>query len=122
MSDRDWMTHAACRDYPDPDLWFRGEEKGIESTRRLAQAQAICEGCPVTAQCKKYCRETGSAFGVWGGTEIQTQVYGSTGRTKAMHGTEAMYKRHLRKNETPCHSCRVASQRARALRWRETGT
>jgi hypothetical protein len=125
MPDRDWMNKAKCRNHPNPDIFFaseKGSNANPQIARQLAEAKAICKTCPVTAPCEQYRRNTDSAFGVWGGAVApQTQRYGGTGRTRLMHGTEAMYKRHLRRRETPCHSCRVAQQRARALRWRDKG-
>lgn len=69
----DWRHLAECVN-EDPELWFpigAGEYAGA----REQLAIAICERCPVTAQCLNWALESGQAFGVWGGkTEDQRRV------------------------------------------------
>jgi WhiB family redox-sensing transcriptional regulator len=65
--DRSWIEDAACKDYPDKEVFFpsRGD------TLNLAKARTICMGCPVRVECLEYAlaSETGNrtASGVWGG-------------------------------------------------------
>ena len=56
----DWAEEALCAQ-TDPDLFF--PEKG-GSTR---EAKAICEACPVTAQCLAFALDNCEPFGIWGG-------------------------------------------------------
>jgi WhiB family redox-sensing transcriptional regulator len=56
-----WHNDARCREH-DPDLFFSA---GSRSERR---AKAICERCPVREQCLSFAIESGTDFGVWGGT------------------------------------------------------
>jgi WhiB family redox-sensing transcriptional regulator len=54
-------TLAACRDH-DPSLWFATSKKNS----RNAEAIAICETCPIVADCLAYSLEWASD-GIWGG-------------------------------------------------------
>jgi WhiB family redox-sensing transcriptional regulator len=55
-----WHDEARCRQH-DPDLFFAA---GARSERR---AKAICDRCPVAAQCLEFAIECRAEFGVWGG-------------------------------------------------------
>lgn len=61
MSAPSWMAHAACVD-SDPNVFFPHRRDGI------AAAVAICDRCPVRAECLAYAIERPSLTGVWGGT------------------------------------------------------
>lgn len=60
-----WMEHAACRDH-DPELFF-AEDVSAEGRERSREAQRICRGCPVAAECLAMALETDSRYGIWGG-------------------------------------------------------
>jgi WhiB family transcriptional regulator, redox-sensing transcriptional regulator len=63
------LASAACKG-ADPDLFFAPDaERVTDRQRRVAQAKAICAGCPVRAACLDWALETGQAFGVWGGAD-----------------------------------------------------
>jgi WhiB family redox-sensing transcriptional regulator len=55
---QEWMDDAACRDI-DPGLFWPGRGQNI------APATAICNACPVQAQCLDY--GLGEREGIWGG-------------------------------------------------------
>jgi WhiB family transcriptional regulator, redox-sensing transcriptional regulator len=55
-----WHDEARCRQH-DPDLFFAA---GARSERR---AKAVCDRCPVAAQCLEFAVECRAEFGVWGG-------------------------------------------------------
>lgn len=116
MTNREWMGQAACRG-KDPEMFFP-DARGVHVRKQIATAARVCADCPVITECAQYRDATGSAFGIWGGAIIRTQSYGATrGRPPLIHGTESMYKRHLRYGQTPCHACREASRRARQSRY-----
>ncbi len=111
-----WMTDAACRGMG-PDLFFptRGD---VADT-----ALAVCDTCPVSAQCLTYARTTPiyngiPMKGIWGGTsENQRKKYRSDNglvawrrRGDAPCGTYAGYRRHLRDDEDICDLCRQAQR------------
>ncbi len=56
-----WQHRAACRGLG-PNLFFphRGEP--------TADARAVCECCPVAAQCREVAVTTNERFGIWGNT------------------------------------------------------
>ncbi|NNE74687.1 MAG: WhiB family transcriptional regulator [Acidimicrobiales bacterium] len=58
----DWETHAACRVEGTPTDVFFSEDLG-----EIAQAKAICAGCPVLAPCLEGALLRREPFGVWGG-------------------------------------------------------
>jgi hypothetical protein len=58
-----WQKSAACRGQGS-DIFF-GSGRGAAS-----RAMALCEGCPVAAECRAAAVATGEV-GVWGGTTAQ---------------------------------------------------
>jgi WhiB family redox-sensing transcriptional regulator len=62
VADGAWMAAAACRGL-DTALFFpiAGDMAGVRA------AQAVCEGCPVRAECLAYALESPERFGVLGG-------------------------------------------------------
>ena len=61
--DTGWMDQAACKDEP-TELFFFDER--IER-KRVAEAKAVCDRCPVWKKCLDYAIETPVDFGIWGG-------------------------------------------------------
>jgi WhiB family transcriptional regulator, redox-sensing transcriptional regulator len=61
----DWRHRAACRN-EDPELFFPVGTAG-PAMRQLAAAKAVCQGCPVAAECLHWALATGQDAGVWGG-------------------------------------------------------
>lgn len=62
-----WQHRAACRNHPNPDLWFPNQ---TDDAAR-ATAKAICAGCPVRADCLTDAMQPGMRSyvrGIWGGT------------------------------------------------------
>ena len=65
MTEDKWRDDAACKDYPNPELFFVDDrEDGVMSTR---EAKAICRGCPVKNECFTYAYENRIPHGVFGG-------------------------------------------------------
>jgi len=60
----EWVKRAKCRDYPVSMFVFDNQER--DSVRRIREAKAICEECPVRSECLDEAIRTGSA-GIWGG-------------------------------------------------------
>ena len=60
---REWRELAACAGRED-NLFFPVNE-GERSL--VGAAKAVCEGCPVQAECLAYAIETGQNEGIWGG-------------------------------------------------------
>jgi WhiB family transcriptional regulator, redox-sensing transcriptional regulator len=60
----DWRADAACREI-DIDVFFAVDE----ASQR--EAIAICEACPVRAECLEYAITAREQYGVWGGVREQ---------------------------------------------------
>jgi len=60
---------AACQ-FAEPDLFFPISSSGA-SGPQVAQAKAICAGCPVRRQCLAFALRTHQVHGVWGGLTEQ---------------------------------------------------
>lgn len=111
----DW-TGAACAEVGG-DLWFPEGELGTEAKR-------VCAGCEVRTQCLEYAMDNRIAFGVWGGlswTERNALRRKRVGvrppQERRPCGTEAAYRRHLRRGESPCADCREAHMEDGRIRW-----
>ena len=61
-----WRSAAACRS-ADPELFFPISDSG-KSLEQVAEAKAICAGCPVRRECLAFALRTGQVYGIWGGT------------------------------------------------------
>jgi WhiB family transcriptional regulator, redox-sensing transcriptional regulator len=60
-----WMINAACRT-KDPETWFPVSEIGPGATQ-VAEAKAVCAGCPVREDCLEFALALGLDYGVFGG-------------------------------------------------------
>ena len=60
----EWMQSAKCRD-AGLDLFF------AERGDHIGEARAICNACPVQAECLDYAVVNGIAYGVWGGQSVR---------------------------------------------------
>jgi WhiB family transcriptional regulator, redox-sensing transcriptional regulator len=60
-----WRSQASCLDH-DPELFWPVGTTG-QSVPWIAEAIAVCAGCPVRVQCLKYALDNGIVEGVWGG-------------------------------------------------------
>lgn len=63
VDDRDQLTALPCHD--DPDLYF------AEAPADLEQAKALCQACPVRAECLAGALAREEPWGVWGGEIFQ---------------------------------------------------
>ncbi len=67
--DDDWREDAACR-YPphgvDADDWF-ALWITLDDRARVERVKAVCDDCPVRAQCLDYALDTRQPYGIWGG-------------------------------------------------------
>jgi WhiB family transcriptional regulator, redox-sensing transcriptional regulator len=76
--DNAWMQRAACLHH-EPELFF---PPGPSAVDHIAQAQAICRGCPVARECLEVALADPTLLGVWGGTsETQRAAIRRTGRS-----------------------------------------
>lgn len=60
-----WQRRAACRGQP-IDLFF-----APRGNRTAGTARAVCESCPVRAECLDHALEHERTHGVWGGMTVR---------------------------------------------------
>lgn len=65
-AEADWRQRAACRDFPDPDIFFPIGNTG-SALDQIEAAKTICRPCVVRKHCLKWALSTGQDIGVWGG-------------------------------------------------------
>jgi WhiB family transcriptional regulator, redox-sensing transcriptional regulator len=65
-----WRLAAACRS-ADPELFFPVSESG-KALKQIAEAKAICAGCPAQRHYLAFALGTRQTHGIWGGrTELE---------------------------------------------------
>lgn len=101
-----WMDRAACKSGVDPDLFY----PSVSDETSRAQAQAICNRCPVKGECAAYSTHFDEKYGVWAGEDKEAQRLKATNRHPRPCGTETAHRRHLRNGEEPCTPCRDAHE------------
>ncbi|MFC4054962.1 WhiB family transcriptional regulator [Actinomadura syzygii] len=75
----EWRRSAACRDV-DPEVFFpaaasdSAPDAASDGKRRIAQAKAVCAGCPVQQECRREAIERREPVGIWGGTTPQQRA------------------------------------------------
>lgn len=63
----EWQYQGACLGM-DSSMFFHPEgERGSARHKRDERAKAVCERCPVIAQCRDHALRTHEPYGVWGG-------------------------------------------------------
>jgi WhiB family transcriptional regulator, redox-sensing transcriptional regulator len=96
-ADQHWRSSAACRS-ADPDLFFPISSSG-PSTAQVAEAKAICAGCPVRRECLEFALRRHQVHGVWGGLSEQERYplrsaalagveYGQAAEVDIVHATD----------------------------------
>lgn len=60
-----WRQEAACL-HLDPELFFPVGTTG-PAVVQIQEAKAVCQQCPVIADCLTWALEAGIEHGVWGG-------------------------------------------------------
>lgn len=80
-----WMDVAACRTST-VDLWYDPETERAEARQeRIDAARAICDTCPVRAECLETAIVNLEPHGIWGGlTTVQrSELIAARERTRA---------------------------------------
>ncbi|MFF0147598.1 MULTISPECIES: WhiB family transcriptional regulator [Amycolatopsis] len=63
----EWQLRGSCRG-ADSSLFFHTDnERGSARERRESRAKAICQTCPVLAQCRRHAMAVEEPYGIWGG-------------------------------------------------------
>lgn len=103
----------------DTEAWFP-PRTDIRANRA---ATALCNGCPVINECLEFALAAEAGMGasgregIFGGLTPAERARLVRGQTKPIrHGTEAGYRKHHRRGESPCGACMVAASKAKARR------
>lgn len=103
-----WHAQAACRGMG-WQLFF------VERGESVQPAKAVCEGCPVQAQCLDAGHREN--YGIWGGQSPEQRSLGRPrGRRVARCGTDGGYFRHRNLGENACGPCTTAHNGANRMR------
>jgi WhiB family transcriptional regulator, redox-sensing transcriptional regulator len=73
-----WRSAAACQT-ADPELFFPISDSG-KSLAQVAEAKAVCAGCPVRRECLAFALGTEQVHGIWGGTTARERVIAQRGK------------------------------------------
>jgi len=114
---REWADRAACVGRTD-EMFPKGAANSRAFKAALANAVAICNTCPVKAECGDFAERTKQTDGVWGGV-----LYNGPWRSKKpfrelvpiTHGTVAGWKKHYSYPDIygpPCDECTQAKTKA----------
>jgi len=120
MAAGEWMQAGACRDM-DTEVFFpaNGDIAGVRA------AKAICDGCPVKAECLDYAMASGEDFGIFGGLSARGRRRLRTPRSRSEAAsrppnrcdpTRPPPRREGVKAERAKVAARVAAARAEAAR------
>ncbi len=63
----DWQLLGSCRGQDSARFFHPDGERGASRGRRESAAKAICQTCPVRAECAAHALATREPYGVWGG-------------------------------------------------------
>jgi WhiB family redox-sensing transcriptional regulator len=63
----DWQRLGLCRGRDSAQFFHPDGERGASRGRREASAKAVCQACPVRAQCAAQALASREPYGVWGG-------------------------------------------------------
>lgn len=107
-----WRSRAACRDHPDPDMFFPNPTD-VAGRQRAA---VVCARCPVVTECLDGANQRRERHGVWGGlgrtdTGRPARPPGRPPRSAGLPlcGTAAGYRAHIAAAQPPCTGCRDAA-------------
>jgi len=63
----DWQGQAACRGMDVSVFSHPPQERNAAREQRIAQAKAICRGCPAVEHCLDHALRVREPYGIWGG-------------------------------------------------------
>ncbi|MCI0545148.1 MAG: WhiB family transcriptional regulator [Actinobacteria bacterium] len=68
---RSVQERGACRDYPNPDVFFNDDAVKPSAVIRqsVREARLVCATCPVREECLDYSLRADEPYGVWGGLD-----------------------------------------------------
>lgn len=116
--DESWRLQAACRNHPNPELWFPQFEDRKTCNE---EAKQICRSCPVRDQCLAFAMNNPNISGIWGATTTRERA--KVRRAAGTHCINGHPARHftIGSNGSPrCRECeRQRLERTRDKRRRQ---
>ncbi|TWF73251.1 WhiB family transcriptional regulator [Kitasatospora viridis] len=62
-----WQLRGSCREGAAGLFFHPSGERGAAHDERDEAAKAVCAGCPVRTECRRYALAAREPYGVWGG-------------------------------------------------------
>ena len=78
------MDRGACQ-AAEPELFFPVSAAG-PAVAQVVAAKAVCQGCPVRAECLRYAVRTAQDHGIWGGTTEEERRQARRGQAARLGG------------------------------------
>jgi WhiB family transcriptional regulator, redox-sensing transcriptional regulator len=71
QGDWDGQMRAACRGTDTSNFYHPENERGPSRMKREMRAKAVCSGCPVIENCRRWALAAREPYGVWGGLSAE---------------------------------------------------
>lgn len=128
--DQHWTTRAACRT-EDPELFWPAAERNPWDQQQIEKAKAVCNACPVKADCLEWALANEPDEGVWGAhtgrerSELRARRQRHAPKpsrddtplgpptARAGCGTANGHRNHDRNHEQRCQPCETARLKAK---------
>jgi WhiB family redox-sensing transcriptional regulator len=76
-----WELSAACVGTDTSAFYPQDGERGRSRRTREAKAKAVCNSCPVIAECLRWAIATNEPWGLWGGMSSDERAQSVIGLT-----------------------------------------
>ncbi len=63
----EWQLFGACRGMDTAMFFHPASERDPAKSRRINQAKAVCNTCPVLTECRTHALQAREPYGIWGG-------------------------------------------------------
>lgn len=71
----DWQLAAACRGMDSSRFFHPPDERSTARKERIAQAKAVCRGCPAIRECLAHALKVQEPYGIWGGASEDERAW-----------------------------------------------
>ena len=72
----EWQLFGACRGMDTAMFFHPASERDPAKGRRIAQAKAVCNTCPVLTECRTHALQAREPYGIWGGmSEAEREMH-----------------------------------------------
>ena len=70
----EWQQQGACRTLPTEMFFHPENERGPRRKAREMAAKAVCNSCPVIAECRAHALAVQEPYGIWGGLSEEERL------------------------------------------------